>query len=277
MTIKLAGAGTFYLDYLKFFKTTPIGREILKDINIEVYDSPPFEWNGGRLNRDVLINIKTYNNMKIPVYYTFTNYNIDLTNKKGLSLLNELDNKLDNDCKNGVICVNDSLNVFVKNNTSLTRVCSIIKHDIDITNIEECLKYYLDLEKKYDRIVLRSEHALIPEIYENINLSKYEILFNEKCIYNCPIWKEHYAKVSAFNSQNKIANEKNIEDIEICPIQQDYGNTFDSLKIRENDMSYFNSLLEIGYNNFKIAGRGRHIKEVLDILKNMYSTIKNKQ
>lgn len=259
---------------------------LLKKQNIQftVYDGPNLcPWNGGRINRDIVLTpeiLEFYNRNGIKVALTFTNHEIDLTNKIGLELLKLLDvSSKKYKIKNKIILINEALRRFLRTNYDFELVYSITGHQSSIILNDEMISYYKTLEKKYDYIVPKYEFVFKKEFYENIDIKKYELLINDTCVYGCPHWHQHFIEDSRVNREYsnpwKELGKEGCEKIENCWLTNfnpDVGSEKDKEKYGEMlgmDYTYdmIKKAISIGYTSFKISGRENTSEQLENDLK----------
>ena len=240
-----------------------------------VYDGiPNCKWNGGRINsllrypsqnsqtsqiygislsgsigKDCEISkiIKAYQKLGIPVFLTFSNFEIDINDPLGrdsLNLLNEND---------GVILVNENFRNFLRQKyPHLTLIYSITGHPNDYK------EFTFKLEDKYDLIVPRFEWIFHPEFCKWANTSKYEIMLNDTCRYGCDKWNTHFQKISEINRNSSL--EENMSISELTKIQECWIKGFNPNEDSKHpcmDMKVdaIRLALRLGYKHFKFTGR----------------------
>lgn len=231
--------------------------------NYSVFDGVEYcKWNGGRVNKcnpfDPKI-LEYYNKKNIPLYFTFSNPNIDLNDTTGNFLLEQI-----KDYNNGCIIVNDNLREYIRSKyPNLKLIYSVTGHP---NNPSVDIKYLKDLEKRYDLIVPRYEWTFNPEFYNNVDVSKYEIMINDTCKYNCELWNDHFSAIAKLNEQGDPycdTSKKEIIKIRECWIpgfnpsvgseedRQKYGDCL-GMDLSVNALK---NAIKIGYKHFKIMGR----------------------
>ena len=251
-------------------------KSTLKDIDITVYDGiNNCPWNGGRINRDVFHDDDTidfYYRNEITIALTFTNPVVDLTDQIGNELLEKFHR-----AGNVIISVNEDLVSYVKDKYPL------YKHTRSITGFgkitvpmsEEDISLYTRLEEIYDYIVPRCEHVFDSQ-FDKLTQSKYEIMLNDTCLYNCPYYGEHFEEIAKQNRTYKKpweeAGEKEMYRIEECwlsersdylkssgfepdeghgPTINKYGDSY-GMDLKANQIK---QLMTRGISNFKITVR----------------------
>ena len=263
---------------LYFFKN----KDIIKNFDITVYDGiNSCAWNGGRINRDIVYDNKTiefYYRNNISIGLTFTNNIIDLNDKEGNKLLKKFHKK-----GNVIISANLDLLKYIKKNYPL------YKHTRSITSFgkislpmsDDDFNHYKFLEHYYDYIVPRCEHVF-DKRFINLDQSKYEIMLNDTCMYNCPYYGEHFQEIA---KQNRLYGKpwqeggiKKMTEIEECWISE--RSTYKKPKIfdpntgNEKTIEKFGDnygmdlksdqimkLKKQGINNFKITGREMNFED----------------
>ena len=283
INIKIAGAVSHYLMFLINFKKI---REFQKYFTISVYDGPNLcPWNGGRINRDITLTenmVKFYNSNNIGIYLTFSNPIIDLNDPIGNKLLE----MLNHNPINGIVLVNEELRSFIKENyPEYQLIYSITGHPNDITLTEELLNHYRELELKYDVIVPRFEMVFNPDFYSNVNISKYELITNDTCVYGCSKWKDHFEEDARMNREytNPWIEAPSLcyktEECWIKNFNLDNGNEKDKIKYQDSlgmdfTVSAYKKAINLGYCNFKIMGRELSTKDLKgDIFKQLSSIL----
>ena len=256
-------------------------RHLLDKFEITVFDGiNNCPWNGGRINRDIMYDdsiIDFYYRNKISIALTFTNPVIDLTCETGNHLLEKFHRT-----GNCIITVNDALREYVK--TKYPK----FKHTRSITSFgkikipmsDSNFDRYKKLEEQYDYIVPRMEHVFDDRFIE-LNMSKYEVMVNDTCVYGCPLYGEHFEKIA---EQNRLyekpwhdANPEEMKKIEGCWLPHFdpcIGHKPDIIKYGDNygmdlTIGKIKRLMTAGVTNFKITGREMSITQYQNEL-NMY-------
>jgi len=232
--------------------------------NITVYDGINMcKWNGGRINTENFYKdsqIDFYYKRNINIALTFSNHIIDINDKVGNELLQKFH-------KNGnkIILVNEELRKHIRKNFPKYKLVHSITDTGKLSVIyKDCINYYKNLETKYDYIVPKMEHAMYLD--NNLNLSKYEIMLNDSCVFNCSLYNEHFKKI---NEQNLLDNpqkelSKNerycIEECWIKNFNPDIGDTkyyVEQGDMKGMDLTYkqIQILINKGIKHFKISGR----------------------
>jgi hypothetical protein len=271
MRFNIAGAFSKSEQLLMFFVRN---KTVLSKFDITVYDGiSRCKWNGGRINRDIdytddVIDFYYRNNISIAL--TFTNPVIDCKDSLGNELLKKFHRP-----GNVIITVNDDLQKYIKDNfPHFKHTRSITSFGkINVPMSQEDFDHYKELEQRYDFIVPRSEHVFDSK-FKNLNLSKYEMMLNDTCVYNCPYYGEHFAKIAEQNilHDNPWDNKKQMYEIEECwlserstylksskfnpdtghqPTIKKYGDNYGM----ELNTEQINRLAAQGVRSFKISGR----------------------
>ncbi|HLE09654.1 MAG: hypothetical protein A2504_06975 [Bdellovibrionales bacterium RIFOXYD12_FULL_39_22] len=262
MNLVIAGAFSKFKELSVFF----LENKIYKRNKITVYDGiNECSWNGGRINRKVYWSqsqIDFYYNRDIGIGLTFTNHEININDKVGLSLLDKF-----HISGNKIILINDHLREFIRKNYPyyrLTYSVTGVGH-IPIPLNDEALDIYKDLEAKYDLIVPRMEHVFDVR-FKELDQSKYEIMLNDTCIYNCPHYTEHFMAIATQNLLRR--NYKGHEEIEECWID---GYDFKKSKNGKHGMDLCLEQIRVlqkqGINSFKLSGRELNSEEFVNELR----------
>lgn len=268
MHLSIAGAFSHYRDIMNH-----ILHNKKHGINITVYDSfMDSPWNGGRISRlnpilpidETLIKIRTYNKLGIGVYITFSNYIIDdlYANDENAILA-----ELNTNPINGVILVNDELGRHIRASYSnLTLHYSVSGFATSVFD-EHLLA---ELFCKYDVICPRYEWVYNPSLYEKFDCSRFNIMLNDCCKANCPLWSKHFRAISDANRDRNLSITQ-LKQIQECWLMTDKDNPSSgwacdhNLKLGMN-ISNIRELVDIGYSRFKLCGRDLPTAEFIDEL-----------
>lgn len=275
--ISIAGAFNHYNEIMLLYLKN---KDILKN-SLTVFDGyNDSVWNGCRTYVEAptafsLRTLNTYNNLGISVAITFSNDIIDVS----LGNENKLLAELNKSGLNSVILVNEELRKHIKENYKNLKVMYSVSgfETLDFSKIKH-------LEQTYDKICPRYEWVFNPDFYNFADVSKYKVMMNDTCKYNCKFWGEHFKAINKLNrekckdpeisnalSKCWIANEMNNPDIGWKCYKDKYSN---SLGMDLNVDAVTNAL-KIGYRSFKISGREfakheftQNVQEQLNILRN---------
>jgi len=253
-----------------------LNKDLLKQFDVTVYDGINCcPWNGGRINRNISYDdnmIDFYYRHNIDIALAFTNPIIDITDQTGNMLLKKFHKK-----GNTIISVNKELREYVKEYYPLYKHTRSITafSPISVPMSDADLSLYKRLESEYDYIVPRCEHVF-DERFILLDQSKYEIMLNDTCIYNCPYYGDHFQKIA---EQNRLydkpwedAEYDEMYSIEECWISDrssykkpevfnpDIGDAKTIKKYGDNygmdlKTNQIKSLLKQGVTSFKISGR----------------------
>jgi len=267
-----------------------------KHINLTLYDGVNnCSWNGGRINRNIFItqkDIEKYNKLGISISFTFSNPVIDLTDKKGLQLLEWLDNSQKKyNIQNEITLINENLRNFLRQNYNFRLKFSITGHDLESYPKKDkqllYKNYYLDLKNKYDLVVPKMEHIFQDWFINQKKLYKYELLINDTCRPGCPYYKQHFEEIAKINRIFK--NEKVVYDfnpklanaIEECWLP-DFNPDIELTSCKTGmdfDEKMIEKALFLGYRSFKISGRENtfdRLQNDIEIFLNFLKNIKGK-
>lgn len=234
--------------------------------NIEigaVYGVFPFSlWNGGRGNRgavpvpakEIESVIYAYNKQNIPVRFTFTNCLIE--EKHLYDTYCNLIMDIANTGMNEVLVNSEILEKYLRekypNYKYILSTTACIR-DVNIINQKT---------KEYDMVVIDyNDNKNATFMDKIIDKQKIEILINEICPPNCPIRKAHYELLSRCNLDinyielnipecGNYRRQLNKDDLNFYKILEE--NSKNNLFVEELYQQY----VPIGFNNFKIEGRG---------------------
>lgn len=169
---------------------------------------------------------------------------------------------------NGVIIASQKLKEYIQNNYPFLQIIYSIIGVVNDTNfVTDDVKYYNDISKEYDYIVLNTSRAFDLNFLKQIkDKNKFEIIVNTKCIKNCPFAKLHYDSVSNINKGIELSKNKKKCNNLMKKCREIYRSDIQS----HNSLSIddINNLSLIGFNNFKLEGRNFSKEEyLLDIKK----------
>lgn len=263
-------------------------KHILNNLDVTVYDGiNNCSWNGGRINRDIYYDDDTidfYYRNNISIALTFTNPIVHTDDKIGNELLSKFHIN-----GNVIISVNDDLREYIKENYPLYKhtrsITSFGKISVPMSNDDIML--YKNLEPHYDYIVPRCEH-IFDKRFGTLTQSKYEVMLNDTCVYNCPFYGEHFEAIAEqnrlYHKPWKEAGHDSMYKIEECWLsdRSDYKktDTFDPDVGQQNVIDKLGDnygmdlksaqiklLMDRGIHNFKITGREMSELDFIEELK----------
>jgi collagenase-like PrtC family protease len=243
---------------------------LMKRLNIShVLDSfhgcPDLIWNGGRMNArvpfypDTAEYFKSLNDEGKGVILTFSNV---LLEEKHLSDAesNRLLECLDDQCGlNGVIVVSDLMSDYIRRKKpGLKQIASVVKSFME--NPEGKVKWYREMQERFDRIVVHTDHMFDLDLLDKLDRGKAEILITEECSYKCPNRQRH----QTLNSMYNVAGSKEVND-EIQKINKTLcagrsGVLFEERNPKRGRTCFLlhdevKAIYDMGFRNFKISGR----------------------
>lgn len=246
MRYLIAGAFSKSIPIIKFLTQRKID-----NTQLVVYDGiNKCKWNGGRINREVYytdVLIDYYYSKGINIALTFSNHNIDLSDELGNNLLDKFHRK-----GNALIIVNDDLREYVRKNYPLYDLIYSIT-GMGLLNIPlqiSDIKWYKELESKYDWIVPRFEHVFDP-MADELNKSKWEVMLNDTCIWGCKYWDQHFKAIADENTLGRPYS-KEVEECWIPKFNPSKDSKYPAMDIKPENMR---KLLDMGVRSFKITGR----------------------
>lgn len=225
-----------------------------------VFDGPRLcPWNGGRVNENVWDTEQQKNYWRdnnVPVCLTFSNPVVDLDNIVGNQLLQDYHGN------NYVIAVSDELRSYIRTNFPKYKlVFSITGNSCsEVKLTKQGIDYYKSLEDKWDYIVPRQGHAIQSE-FQALDVSRYEVLLNGRCIPGCTFWLKHFGKIAEVNRlYSNPYQQLGQEACENLYRRCYYDNQFDieavnTVQIMSGVSSMFIQAFRNGITRFKIAGR----------------------
>jgi len=247
-------------DVLNFMRQLRISH-VLKSF----HDAPDVIWNGGRMNMnvkffdDTATYFKALNARGVGILLTFSNLVLEkkhLDDPESHRLLECLDDKCG---LNGVILGSDLLADYLREKKpGLSQTTSVVKSFIE--NPERKVEWYLEMQKRYDRVVIHTDHMFDLDLMDKLDRSKTEILVNEECIYGCPNRRQHQTLTSQFNldKSDKLKEEIQALKKSSCKgsvnVLQDNRNP-DGRRACYLTHEEITAFYNMGFRDFKICGR----------------------
>lgn len=226
-------------------------------------------WNGGRgvggeFDRKLTeLVIKTFDELKIPLRFTFTNPLLTeehLSDKNCNEIMKMADNGL-----NQVIVMSDILENYIRENypnykiTSST--CKEIR-DMDGVNAE--------LDKPYSLVVLDYNwNNKFDELEKIKDKARCEILVNALCQPNCPRRGEHYKAIGKVQidrcnaAYSAVGGNFTFKDFE-CPFMSRTVYDITGLSTYISPEAIKEKYIPMGFNEFKLEGRSAGDIEMLE-------------
>jgi len=253
--IRIAGA------YSHYNKLLPMAMKFRGKANLTVYDGINLcRWNGGRINREVFDSEQqkqAYENLGVNFAFVFSNPTIDLNDPVGNDILERYHRE-----GNSIILQNYDLLEYVRTKFPLYQtVFSITGHPGGV--VKDPTNYYQQLERHFDIIVPKLEHNMVIEQYTD-DVSKYELLINDDCVYNCPVWRKHFDAIAQKNTEGLIYS-SDLESVEECWLPKTIfdPSVGDTKMMKELGIEFGMSLtkehlknrMQVGINKFKLSGR----------------------
>ncbi len=268
-------SGLFNYRPLINFLTQMMRNQNISNVLDSFHGSPDLLWNGGRVNA----NVKNYpdaekyfkalNDLGIGVFLTFSNAVLEekhLSDEESNRLLDCLDEKCG---LNGVIIVSDLMSDYIrKKKPGLKRICSVVKSFIE--NRDGDIEWYKEMENRFDRVVVHTDHMFDLDLLDKLDRSKAEILVTEECIYKCPNRKHHQTLNSVYNIaqyEDKTKADEVFEQIKTIRETKCSGGS--GILNKEKNTKLLRScflthdevktIYDMGFRKFKISGRRRTI------------------
>lgn len=255
----------FNLRWINYLKQNP---EILASPDIKIhnlYDSfNNVIWNGGRVKIGVPSSIlqmqKRFSickDLNIGIRFTFSNSLLAEEHLKDYYSNLVLDLAVQSGVDVSVILVSDLLKSYI--HTKYPQI-DLISSVTDITKTPDRIK---TLTGDFSYIVIPPELNHSPEVLQDVDLSKIEILVNEGCVKQCPLRAEHYRKISedqlSYIQYEDNAASRFLKDNK-CPLLKVPENIEQPLRITFPEILEWNKK---GVSHFKIRGRQPHKNERL--------------
>jgi len=162
-----------------------------------MHGAPAVLWNGGRISPFPLrveqwhAEINALYARKVGCFLTFTNHLLeqaDLADPHSNALLDVIAQRPD---INGVIVASDLLSEYIaRRYPALRQVASITKVAIEGGNGNAA--YYRRLGERFWRYVVHPDDCHNPELLEQLDRDKAEIIVNENCLRGCAVRARHY-------------------------------------------------------------------------------------
>ena len=239
------------------------------------YGAPPSSvWNGGRPPHYVgaIEGIGTkqfYDSIDAHKYLTYTNYLAgdyldDPVSNLSLEMLSKDD---------GVIITDERLHRYIRKTYPFLKTKSSVVKVTKEQPKKRSADYYNQLLDVYDYIVLHPDDNTNLDLIAQIkDLSRVEVLIDERCTRDCPVRDLHYNINAQYNIPIKD-RDKNIMDQEsslfnnMCPRAKAVvlKNGKEKLDILVNTTDELQDLYDMGIHRFKTSGRGPVIMELVAI------------
>lgn len=238
---------------------------------------PGLIWNGGCPNGDAAVPpdaqqyFRFLNDKGIGVWLTFTNTVLEDRHLHDRACNGLLD-CLDEACVlNGVIVSHDALADYIRaRKPGLRQAASAEKALAE--NRAGKVKWYKEMEKRFDRVIVDPNHALDPAVMDKLDRGKAEIVATDECVHNCASRYRHETLVSLYNIAPSAERAAELERIltTLCA-----GGP--RLLVEERNPSHTRScylahrevkaLYDMGFRTFRITGRQKPpARAVWDIL-----------
>ncbi len=234
-----------------------------------VYGGVKSAWSGGRVSQldeveetkiyDIL---SEYNQRDISCGFTFSNYRIkeeDLEDKSANLLLKIASDVSD---QNYAIVSSDILADYIRSKyPRIKLISSIIKPVYEHKNYDETPDYYNKLCERYDKVVVRPEFYFEKGFMKKLkHKKKIEIMANLGCLQRCPLASKHYDLTVEWDAGREAQYTKFCH-VEMNNVQSVYKTT----TICSEDIE---DLIKLGFENFKLKGRGISDIQLMDSIGN---------
>jgi len=248
----------------------PILHELLKKQENPikyVYGCIKSVWSAGRVSKYTIKNLNIVENHlnKLKEYnvtpvLTFSRLDFDNEQLNDEFCNNLLD--IAYNCNAQFILASDKLYKYIKSRYKEAKtVCSVIVPSINQNSIFfNETKFYNNMLKKYDYVVLRPEYTTENALKLNkliSDIDRVEIIINGVCAYNCKYALAHYKLIERGETSS------NIQCIKNCHSQKGVRTNKISEEIIEN-------IIEAGVKKIKLQGRDYNFDVMLKILINYF-------
>jgi collagenase-like PrtC family protease len=243
-------------------------------------------WNGGRPPHytEFIVGDWTkqyYENIDAHKYLTYTNYLAgdyldDWISNLSLEMLSKDD---------GVIITDERLYKYIrKTYPKLKTKASVVKVSKEQPH-ERSADYYNQLLDRYDYILFHPDDNTNLDLIAQVkDLSRVEVLIDERCTRNCPIRDLHYninaqRNLPVKDRDNSILEQEDNLWNNMCPREKSIflKNGKEKLDILVNTIDEIQDLYDMGIHRFKTSGRGSALNESVALKKFLYVAIKDEQ
>jgi collagenase-like PrtC family protease len=177
------------------------------------------------------------------------------------------------DKNNGVIISDDRLLDYIKGITdNITTKASILKSTVE-NPLRRSVEYYNELLARYDILCLHPDDNQNLELISKLDdVSRVEILVDERCTADCRVRDKHYTylnesnvphmKGEAMEKESNLLKKQCLKNRYVNDPVKNFKSTLAVLKHGEIEQLY-----NIGIRKFKTSGRGDYIMETMAINK----------
>jgi hypothetical protein len=230
---------------------------------------PEVIWNGGRVNNrvpfypDSAKYFKSLNDQGIGVFLTFSNMVLE---EKHLSDgdSNRLLDCVDESCGlNGVIVASDLLSDYIRRKKPrLNQIASVVKSFLE--NPEGNIERYREMQKRFDRVVVHTDHIFDLDLLDKLDRSKAEILITEECSHKCPNRQRHQTLISTYNMTRSKEVLEEIQKMIKTSCAGGAGVLLEKRNVKNARTCFLmheevKAIYDMGFRNFKISGRRKPI------------------
>lgn len=227
-----------------------------------IYGSFPNQiWNGGRFLQatkpnidNILLTIKNFNDLGIPIRFTYTNCLITEDEHLDDIYCNFVTEHAHNGI-NEILCNSEKLEEYLR--FKYPKYKFILSTTKGINNVEQ-------LNEMSDKYMLMVPDYKINNNWEELekikDKGKIETLLNSYCAPDCPLRALHYKHIAESN----LDTNRFFDDPWICPHPQpDFWKVLESpLVVKVEDL--YGKYYDMGFRHFKIEGRSEHLADVVD-------------
>ena len=226
---------------------------------------PDLIWNGGRVNTntpkfpDSADYIKFLNDNGTGAFLTFSNLVLEkehLSDPDSNRLLECLD---ETSGLNGVIVATDLMADYIREKKpGLKQILSVTRSFID--NPEGNVDWYRQMQQRFDRVVVHTDHIFDLDLLDKLDRSKAEILITEECSYKCPNRQHHQTLNSRYNLTRSDEVFEELKKIRKTMCGGGAGVLSKKKNIRQVRTCFLKheevkAIYDLGFRHFKISGR----------------------
>ncbi len=257
----------FHYDDIIFLLLDDLKQLGIKPTINSVYGSVKTSWGGGRPSgwpdvekKAAESTIHRHNENQTSCCFTFSNYHItkeDLEDKTANLLLEVAS---EGSFQNYAIVSSDLLADYIREKfPKIKLISSVLKPIYEIENFQDTPQYYNDLCKRFDRVTLRPELSFDYNFLKKLtNKDKIDLIVNQDCLPNCPLYRKHYD----FYSEVERGIKQRSEDF--CHLEKrKVEAVYNTSLLSNQDMD---KMIQLGFKNFKLKGRSLTKSQVIDLL-----------
>lgn len=231
-----------------------------------VYGCPAYLWNGEVSTifcskSDIENNLTVFERMRLPVFITFTNTEIeqkDLDDVSGNYLLDRISGKRNN----GVMVSSDILSDYIRSKYPALKQAASLSKVAAVAKEQRTKHFYEGLADRFDRVLIHPNDNFDLKLLESLeNKNKFEIVVNLNCIYGCGHLQRCLHNNKDFleiDEQQKFLKENCIYLFDQTKLTKGQPNA-KRLRSVALTTAEVDALADMGFIHFNLLGRGRPI------------------